>query len=294
MNLRMTRRLILASLLYFSPFFPTATAEETDTITVWNRNWDGRYKIKVLLDYTVDDFGPYQLKKSIPMEEGRAMHQLEDGDDMDILWLAATNEREEMLLPVYIYMGGRSQGYRVCLIGKNQQYRFDNINTLDDWKHSGMIMGSGTHWADTEILEYNGIQVVTNPVSRYLYKQLGKDRFDAFPRGIDEIESNLKKHASKQNELELAVEERLMFVYPLRKIIYLSKGNEQLKKRLEIGYQRALADGVWQKLFGDGSEHVSREQELNLNKRLIIQLENPFLSEKVLAMPMFDHAPFSS
>lgn len=183
-------------------------------------------------------------------------------------------------------------GYRVCMIRRGTQHLFDDITSLSDWRDSAMVMGTGTHWADTEILEHNGIAVFKHTTYENLYKQLDKGRFHAFPRGIDQIKSKMDTFGPDGLGLDLAVEQRLLFVYPFREIIFLNKKNTALKKRLETGYQRALEDGTWQASFSGETENEFGW--LKLNQRVLIPLVNPFLSEKALSMPIFDADPLEN
>ena len=50
-------------------------------------------------------------------------------------------------------------GYRVLLIRKQEQARFDQINTQQDL--AKFLGGQGTHWPDTLILQANGLRVTT-------------------------------------------------------------------------------------------------------------------------------------
>lgn len=261
-------------------------------IVVWEHLWDDRGCLELILDHTVQDFGPYELVKSEKMEQGRAVYELATNDGtgsgIDLLWLPCSREREETLLPVYIYMGGQALGHRVCLIRKGDQYKFNYISSLKDWIDSGMTMGTGAHWADTEILEFNEIPVLKNVTYELLYQQLAAGRFDAFPRGIDQIMTNLNKYG---RSLNITIEERLLFVYPFREIIFVSRHNPELKNRIETGFQRALKDGSWQECMFKWTRKKRQYDGLNLKDRIVIPLENPFLSKEARALPTFSPDP---
>ena len=268
-----------------------ARTVEKEKIIVWEHLWSQIHKIEVILDYTVDDFGPYELVKSPRMEQGRAILELEKNKDINLIWLPCSLEREKRLLPIYVYMGGRAMGHRVCLIKKGNQHLFDNIESLQDFIDSGLVLGSGTHWADTEILKYNRIPVATNPVYGLLYSQLELGRFDAFPRGIDQVERNLRENGPEGSGKNISIESRLLFVYPFKEIIFVSKKNPALKRRLEAGYERAVKAGRCSEIFAAKDGSLDMFESLNLKDRVIIHLENPFLSEQALAVPMYGHDP---
>ncbi|MFV0347194.1 MAG: hypothetical protein ACK5JO_01315 [Halodesulfovibrio sp.] len=246
--------------------------------------------MELLLNATVADYGPYELVRSADMEQGRAVYELEHNRSLDLLWLPCSLEREKRLLPVYIYMGGRDMGHRICLIREGDQLLFDNIRSLADWNASGLVMGTGAHWADTEILEFNGMAVSKNSLDEALYDQLETRRFNAFPRGIDQIAGAMQRHGQNGRKLNITVEERLLFVYPLREIIFVSRNNPQLRQRLEDGYRRLVQSGAWQKLFRQ-NQSKTPYRELHLKQRVVIPLNNPFLSKQALQTPMFDRDP---
>jgi hypothetical protein len=283
-------RNILATLLVLIPLVAVpahAADSHKERIVLWEHLWENRHKVELLLNATVEDYGPYELVRSADMEQGRAIYELEHGRSLDLLWLPCSLEREQRLLPVYIYMGGRDMGHRVCLIRKGEQSLFDNIHSLEDWKASGLVMGTGAHWADTEILEFNGIAVSKNSLDDALYDQLATHRFSAFPRGIDQIASAMQRRGQNGRKLNITVEKRLLFVYPLREIIFVSRNNAQLKQRLEAGYNRLVKTGAWQKLFRN-KRGKTPYKELQLKQRVVLPLKNPFLSKQALQTPMFD------
>ncbi|WBF69107.1 hypothetical protein LN040_08465 [Desulfovibrio subterraneus] len=286
-------RNILASLLVLIPLVAVpahAADSRKERIVLWEHLWEDRHKVELLLNATVEDYGPYELVRSADMEQGRAVYELEHNRSLDLLWLPCSLEREQRLMPVYIYMGGRDMGHRVCLIREGDQPLFDNIRSLEDWKASGLVMGTGTHWADTEILEFNGIAVSKNSLDDALYDQLVTRRFSAFPRGIDQIASAMQRHGQNGRKLNITVEKRLLFVYPLREIIFVSRNNAQLKQRLEAGYNQLVKTGAWQKLFRK-KRGKTPYKELQLKQRIVLPLKNPFLSKQALQTPMFDHDP---
>ncbi len=259
--------------------------EKPEKIILWEHIWIKRGLLKLLLDPTVEQYGPYEFVKSIPMEQGRAIVSLEKNDLVNILVLPTSTDRERRLLPIHIYMGESHLGYRVCLIQKGSQHRFDHIGSLLDWHESGYIMGTGTHWADTSILEANNLRLVKSAEYELLYAMLDRGRFDCFPRGINQIEEKMKQFGPAGLGMELEVEKRLLFTYPFFSIVFVSRNNSGLKKRILDGYAKAMADGSWQTQFNSPNDSKSKPyKDLNLDQRIVIPLTNPSMTPESLQM----------
>jgi membrane-bound lytic murein transglycosylase MltF len=94
-----------------------------------------------------------------------------------------------------------------------------------------------------------------------------KRGIDYFPRGANEITAEAKDNP------DLAIEPKLLLVYPRDFRFYLSKNNASLKATLETALAAAEKSGLQQKLvyefFGPAIA------DLNLDKRIKIALKNP-------------------
>jgi ABC-type amino acid transport substrate-binding protein len=90
---------------------------------------------------------------------------------------------------------------------------------------------------------------------------------DYFPRGANEVAAEAKDNP------DLAIEPKLLLVYPRDFRFYLSKNNASLKATLETALAAAEKSGLQQKLvtefFGPAIAG------LNLDKRIKIELKNP-------------------
>lgn len=263
----------------------------TEKIIIWEHIWNQRDAVELLLNHTTKDYGPYKMVKSTKMEQGRAVKSLQKNKLVNLLILPTSQERESLLLPVHIYTGGSLLGYRVCLIPQGTQHKFESIKTLQDWHNTKFRMGTGTHWADTPILEENNLKVVKNSKYEPLYAMLAKQRFECFPRGIDQIDRKMKQFGPQGKGLAIEVEQNLLFVYPFRSIIFVSRENPKLRERLLTGYQRAVQDGSWQKRFAESQEEAEQFEFLKLKDRTVIHLKNPYMTEETLKLKVYDYDP---
>ena len=205
-------------------------------------------------------------EKTLP----RVMSELESGA-LDIIWTASDREKEEDFLPVRIPLYKGMFGYRIFIIKKNNQYKFNDIKNIDDLKK--ISLGQGRTWADTKILEANGLNVVKVSKFPSLLYMVDGGRYDAFPRGIHEPWGELEANP----KLQLTVEQRLMLAYKMPFYLFVNKNNRQLAHRLEVGLNRAIADGSFDKLFYAEPGVQKVLQFANLKNRKLIELQNPYL-----------------
>lgn len=252
---------------------PASAVEE---IIVWNRTYDQANMLDVLhlsLAKTATSETD-KLVRSKEMEQGRVMTELQKNNYVDVAAFAPTSNRETQAIAIRIPVSKGLLGFRVCLIRKGDEEKFSNINTLEDWINSGLKIGQGTHWPDTPILESNGFEVVKSVRYKPLFHMLEKKRFDCFPRSINEVFSELGL-AENSN---LALEKHLLFRYRQPTFFFVNIHKPQLAERIERGMNIAIKDGSFDKLF---YQHNSAALErINISQRQIIDLDNPYLSEK--------------
>jgi len=213
----------------------------------------------------------------IPVDEAMTQTRLvEDtlNGSLDIMWAGTGKELEQQLEPIRIPMFKGLLGHRFFIIRKGDQARFDDVKSIEDLRK--IPIGQGTAWIDTKILEANGLKVVKSMKYQNLFFMLDGGRFDAFPRAVFEPFSEVEKRP----ELNLAVEKRLMLVYKMDFYLFVSKNNKQLARDLELGLNRAIADGSFEKLFLSSPSVQEAITNGDLKNRLVIPLDNPFMSKE--------------
>lgn len=200
--------------------------------------------------------------------QGRYIEDLRAGR-IDVMWAASDAALEEQLLPVRIPLLKGLLGHRILLIHKNGQTKFDAVNTLADLKK--LKLGQGTRWADTAILESNGLTVVKTEKYESLLYMLDGGRFDAFPRGVQEPWSEVDKIPG----LELAVEQRLMLVYKMPFYLFVSPNNHELARAIENGLNEMIADGTFDSEFLNDPSIKKVIELADLKNRTVFYLDNP-------------------
>ena len=203
----------------------------------------------------------------------RTMSEVESGAT-DIMWTATDKEKESVILPIRIPLYKGLFGYRVLIVNKDNLYKFEHIETLDDLKK--LSLGQGSSWADTKILEANGFNVVKTMKYPGLMYMVDGGRFDAFPRGVHEPWEEIKTYS----QLNLAVEPHLMLVYKMPFYLFVKKGNTSLASDIEHGLNLAIADGSFDKHFYANQSVQAAIKNANMRNRKVFELKNPSLPDE--------------
>lgn len=234
-----------------------------------------RYTLKMLdlaLSH-IDTAYKVELDTGEQRTQGRYVDDVISGK-VDIMWAATDQDIESKLQPVRIPLLKGLLGHRIFLIHKGDQAKFDRVKTFADLQR--IRLGQGTTWADTKILEANKLTVVKTNKYPSLLHMLDGGRFDAFPRGVQEPWSEV----NSVQGLELEVEKRIMLVYKMPFYLFVSKNNQKLAKDLELGLNRAIADGSFDQAFFNDPAIRSAVEKADLKNRLVFQLENPQLPKE--------------
>jgi hypothetical protein len=260
--------LLVAWLLCFSLL---AAAETTSTIRFYPNTSLYSYRWKLLqlaLDHTRPQQGPFRLQPHVgALSQSRSILLLENGD-IDVLSLPTSAEREVTLRPIRIDILRGILGYRIFLIRKDEQPLFNHLNpqTLPQ----KITLGFNSQWTDLAILEDNGFKVVTSYNYDGLFAMLAAGRFDAFPRGINEVPGELSKFGALYPNL--AAERSLAMFVDFPVYFWVQKNNVKLAARIEHGLRLALADGSFKALFQ--REHAAVIAQIAHEKRRVIHLHN--------------------
>jgi hypothetical protein len=218
----------------------------------------------------------YQLQISKEdLTQARIREEVKTHGRLDIAWGSSNAEVEQIVRPVRIPLFKGLLGHRIFLINKMSQYKFNQIQTLDDLKK--LTFGQGKTWADTRILEANGFKLVKANKTTSIFYMVEGGRFDAFPRGVMEPFNELKKYS---NLPDLAVENSIMLVYKMPFYLFVAPDNVTLANDLELGLNRAIADGSFDEVFYNDPRVKDVFEKANMKNRKIFYLQNPLLSSE--------------
>ena len=233
---------------------------------------DGRpgYFFEVLdlaLKKTQARYGPYEvrvLNETISLE--RAISELRKGQLIDLVFTPPNPGLTDGLRPIPVSLLKELNNYRVLLIRRGEQARFDKINTLEDLK--AMTAGLGLQWVDTKILRHNGFRVEGSVLHEKLFGMLAAKRFDFFPRGIYEVRSDFERY----QELGLAIEQGLFLYYEAPFYFFVHPDNTSLATRLEAGLRMAIADGSFDRLLMSYPEFKAASELQRMAARRLLRL----------------------
>lgn len=202
--------------------------------------------------------------------EARLVESIES-NELDILWAGASQDKEERLLTVRIPILKGLLGHRIFVIRKADKGKFLGINSVKSLNQ--FKAGQGKFWGDTQVLLAAGINTVTTIKYHNLFPMLEGGRFDYFPRAVHEPWSEVEQHSA----LKLSVDEDVMLIYPYAMYFFVSKGNQALHDKIYQGFEKAIMDGSYDRLFFSMPMIKNALAKAKLSKRSIIRLENPFM-----------------
>jgi len=234
------------------------------------------YFVKLLelaLEKTATQLNTTHLKATpSTMKQGRAIHELAQGRTIDIVWTVTSITREKKLLPIRIPLLKGLLGHRVLIIRKEDKNKFAAVNNIKDLQR--FAAGQGHDWPDTKILRANQFTVSTTSSYDGLFEMLEAQRFDFFPRGINEAWQELET----QENPGLIVEDHILLYYPSPIYFFVNNNNQMLANRIEEGLKRSIEDGSFNQLFYSYHVHKKMFQAGNIKQRQMILLHNPLLS----------------
>lgn len=229
--------------------------------------------LDLALSKTESTHGRYILKGDSPyMQQGRAISNLRKGVGLDVLWTMASSEREQLMHPVRVPLLKGLLGHRILIIRRGEEARFSDVRSLEDLQV--FSAGQGHDWPDSDILSFNGIDVVNSPTYLGLFGMLELGRFDMLPRGASELWPEMESPKGKS----LVIEPKLLLYYPAPIYFFVSKKNLLLAQRLEAGLRLAIQDGSFDMLFYSYPDIDRVIKNANLENRVVILLKNPMLS----------------
>ncbi|WP_421845305.1 hypothetical protein [Marinobacter sp.] len=281
---KLVLRLSVLSLCLFSAPLPAAAPVAIDPqangrdYVLWYRNYDSpaiRALVELALKKT-PEYGDFRVIRSEELSQGRALRELTDGQSrlVDIANVATSAEREEFLTAIPFPVDGGLLGFRVCVVLPESLPKFAGIKNLDDLRASQIWIGQGSHWPDTQVLEANGIPVVTHSRYEILFGMLRNKRFDCFARGVSEVLYDLEM----EQDPNLVIEPNLLIAYPMPSYLFVGPNDQETAHRLQLGIERAIYDGSFSDFLR--AYYARAVRDLNLDTRTVIALENPFLSEE--------------
>lgn len=206
---------------------------------------------------------------SARVSKSRALHLLETGVEVDVVWTMTSIDREKRFLPIRIPIYKGLGSYRLLLIRKGDQAKFSALK--DESALKQQMMSQMYDWVDAEVLRQNKFKVLNASSYQSLFQMLLHNRVDAVPRSVLEIAAEQKLFA----EQGLHIETDWALHYPGAVYFFVSNKNPVLAQSIETGLRLALKDGSFDLLF---QKYFAKQlKEMKLSKRRLVELRNPLL-----------------
>lgn len=238
---------------------------------------DIRYKyplelLTLSLNKSKDKYGDYKIEFSpILLKRDRALKELTIGQLINVHSTPTRKEWEEEITPIYFPIRKGILGYREFLINKKDIQKFKSIESLEELK--ALNAGLGLQWSTTKVMKEQGFNVVTGESYEGLFKMLSKNRFDYFPRGINEIYSEFELR--KDLFPNMIIEKSKMLYSPLPTYFFVTPYFRKINERIEYGLWKAYEDGSFEELFN--RYHSDFIKKADMKNKKIFNLLNPLL-----------------
>ncbi len=192
-----------------------------------------------------------------------------DKGEISIYWMLESEERNNTYIPVSVALTNGLIGKRILFIREKDQYIYDRIRSLDDFRNLKAVGYMGMKWFDVKVWQANNLryQEVSGNWKK-IYQMISHSREPCyFSRGLNEIiaESSLYP--------EMAVEKKLVLIYDRDYLFYLSKEGinagavykNVITGALEKARDSGLIDKLVQKYWGDDFRHLDYDSRIKIN-----------------------------
>ncbi len=197
-----------------------------------------------------------------------------------IATLGASKIKEEELIPIRIPIYKGLLGYRIFLINKKDQYKFNNIKTLNDLKKLTGAQGIG--WTDLKVLRDAGLPQIELP-RKIIYKILNiGGRIDYFGRAVNEAVGEFQTLKIKYPNI--AIEKRILLIYPFAMYFYISPKHPKLAEKLKSSFNKLFNSGRFDNFFYNNPYILSTIKKAKITNRIKFYLSNRYLSDKTKAL----------
>lgn len=253
-------------------FFPLSCFADTVRYPAIEDSADKRSNYPIaLLELALKKAGSTATLQSTSarVSKSRALHLLETGVEVDVVWTMTSIEREKRFLPIRIPIYKGLGSYRLLLIRSEDQAKFSALK--DEAALKQQMMSQVHDWVDTDVLRHNKFKVLNASSYQSLFQMLLHKRVDAVPRSVLEIAAEQQLFA----EQGLHIETDWLLHYPGAVYFFVSNKNPQLAQKIESGLRKALKDGSFDLLFQ--KHFVSQLKKMRLSERKLVELQNPLL-----------------
>ncbi|MCG3734380.1 ABC transporter substrate-binding protein [Vibrio cincinnatiensis] len=209
----------------------------------------------------------------------RVLSDLESGK-LDIVWTATSTDLEKRFIPVRFPIFRGLLGMRIGLIHQKDSQLLSSVQSKADLMRFKIC--TGKTWPDTHILDANGLVTAKSLKYPNIFEMmLAGNRCHFFARGVMEPFAEVASHP----ELPLTVDSHIMLRYRMPYMLFVSKSNPDLAEHLLEIMTEIFDEGLYDEMFFNDSEIKAVLSQANLKNRVIIDLENPYLTVETRSIP---------
>lgn len=95
---------------------------------------------------------------TVAVPQSRAHMMLERGE-IGLIAMVRSQQRDENFLPVPVGLTNGLVGKRVLLINPDQQFLFDGVDSLEEFRARQLVAGMGSGWFDVNVWKHNDLVV---------------------------------------------------------------------------------------------------------------------------------------
>lgn len=242
---------------------------------------DERHKYpEALLKLALEKTGVrYEMRASSRVKyQSRALRQLRENLEVNVVWSMTDKQREADLLPIRIPITKGLIGWRVLLSHKNKPFYEKEILSMDELLVYSPVQG--VDWPDTKILQANGFNVLVAQNHVEAANLISRQQADFYPRSVVEVLPELN---ADNADPDVVLKPGIALHYKTAMYFFVNKRNVTMARLLEVGLQRAIEDGSFDALFYE--YHGEMLDKIALEERTQFELENPLLPVNT---PVFD------
>jgi ABC-type amino acid transport substrate-binding protein len=222
--------------------------------------------LELVLKKSGDAYLP--LPSPISMPQSRALAEVANGSKLvTVAWGMTSIERERQVLPIRIPVDKGLLGWRLALVSDKHPDLFKGVTSVREL--GAFSAGMGHDWPDTPLFRANGQKVLDVPNYELLFRMLANGRFHYFPRSVNEVWEELDAHKG------IVLDQHIALHYTAPFYFFVHKDNAALAAAITDGFERAIADGSFDRLF---KEYFGKQiRRAGIGRRRVLELNNPSL-----------------
>jgi len=200
--------------------------------------------------------------------------------ELDVMYAGTTIEMEAQLKPIRFPITRGLIGQRIFIINQRYQGDYEQVKDIEDLKKYSGILSFG--WPEKEIFEAVGLNQ-EEQVYADIFASLNSGSRYYFSRGVLEAYSELldKKEAMPN----LVVDNNILLKYKSAVLFFINPNNKALADALNAGFKKGYEDGSYEQFLYNHPLIKSSFEKAKVDKRLVIDIPNPFFPEKSTAIP---------